>query len=57
MNWPDLMGLGQMRLSPAVFWSMTPREFRAALGVQAPDPISRDAFDALAALHPDTPHD
>lgn len=59
MNWPDLMalGLGRMRLSPETFWSMTPSEFRAALGVQAADPIPREAFDALTALYPDTPHD
>jgi uncharacterized phage protein (TIGR02216 family) len=59
MNWPALMaiGLGQMRLSPAVFWSMTPREFTAALGPQAADPMTRETLDTLTAQHPDMPHE
>jgi uncharacterized phage protein (TIGR02216 family) len=30
------VGLGVLRLSPAAFWSMTPREFAAAAGWMAP---------------------
>ena len=57
MNWPYLMslGFGHLRLTPDVFWSMTPREFRAALTPYAADPMNRTAFDRLAAQHPDTP--
>lgn len=29
-------GLGLLRLSPDVFWSMTPREFAAAVGALVP---------------------
>lgn len=57
MNWPLLMalGLGHLRLSPEAFWSMTPRELRAALSPPATDPITREAFDTLLAQHPDSP--
>ena len=60
MRWDRLMalGLGVLRLSPLEFWSMTPRELRAALdaalgpapGMDAPD---RAALDALLARFPD----
>lgn len=56
MPWAILMtlGLGRLRLSPASFWAMTPREFRAALddGPQA-EPMGRAALAALMARHPD----
>lgn len=45
-------GLGVLRFSPEVFWSMTPREFAAALeGALGPSP-GQDALDrpALARL-------
>ncbi len=56
MNWPLLMsfGLGQLRLSPETFWSMTPVEFRAAVVPYTADPMTREALDRLAAQHPDT---
>lgn len=56
MNWPALMavGLGALRLPPAVFWSMTPRELDAALGPRRPPaPPARADFDALCAHWPD----
>ncbi len=57
MNWPHLMslGFGHLRLTPDVFWSMTLREFRAALMPYTADPMNRAAFDRLAAQHPDMP--
>ena len=59
-RWDRLMraGLGALRLSPAEFWSMTPRELDAALrgrlgpapGADAP---GRGELDALLARFPD----
>jgi uncharacterized phage protein (TIGR02216 family) len=51
-------GLGLLHLSPTVLWSMTPREFAAAvegaLGPQAAQgPIDRRALDDLIARYPD----
>lgn len=51
-------GLGLLRLAPSVLWSMTPREFAAAiegaLGPQSqPDFIDRPSLDALIARYPD----
>jgi uncharacterized phage protein (TIGR02216 family) len=51
-------GLGLLRLSPAVFWSMTPRELAAALrGLLGPahlDPaLSRASLSALMRRYPD----
>ncbi len=56
MNWPALMahGLGILRLPPAQFWSMTPREFTAASGaLSATPPMNHAALDSLRALYPD----
>ncbi len=55
MNWPALMslGLGHLRLTPDTFWSMTPREFQAALAPRTANPMTRAALDTLAAQHPD----
>lgn len=52
-------GLGLLHLTPAVLWSMTPREFAAAvegaLGPQATHgPIDRRTLDDLIARYPDT---
>jgi uncharacterized phage protein (TIGR02216 family) len=52
-------GFGLLRLSPVVLWSMTPREFAAAiegaLGPQVtPDVLDRRSLDALIARYPDT---
>ena len=51
-------GLGLLRLAPAVLWSMTPREFAAAvegaLGPQvAKGALDRRTLDDLIARHPD----
>jgi uncharacterized phage protein (TIGR02216 family) len=48
-------GLGHLRLSPRDFWSMTPRELAAALGLtaRAANAPSRAAFDALMRAFPD----
>lgn len=42
-------------LSPAAFWSMTPRELAAALGsARASDTPDRAVLDRLMRLHPDS---
>lgn len=52
------VGLGLLRLSPAHFWSMTPRELVAALDgatgrTRGPGPPSRRDLAVLAARFPD----
>lgn len=51
-------GLGLLRLRPADFWSMTPRELDAALaGLLGPphrgEPLSRTALAQLMTRYPD----
>ncbi|MEZ5818332.1 MAG: phage tail assembly chaperone [Hyphomicrobiaceae bacterium] len=50
-------GLGLLRLSPAVFWSMTPRELVAALhgrsGGRPAGPMRRAELAGLMARFPD----
>jgi uncharacterized phage protein (TIGR02216 family) len=51
-------GLGLLRLPPAVFWSMTPREleaaFRGLLGPATPDaPLPRATLAHLMSRYPD----
>ena len=51
-------GLGLLRLRPADFWSMTPRELDAALrGLAGPslagEPLTRSALAALMSRYPD----
>jgi uncharacterized phage protein (TIGR02216 family) len=51
-------GLGLLRLSPAHFWSMTPRELAAALEgacgrSAAPPPLHRRDLEDLIARYPD----
>lgn len=58
VDWRALavLGLGQLRLAPAAFWSMTPFELEcAATGAfGAPtEPMGRADLDRLMALHPD----
>jgi uncharacterized phage protein (TIGR02216 family) len=53
-------GLGLLRLRPADFWSMTPKELDAALrGLLGPahdrEPLSRAALAELMSRHPDRP--
>ena len=52
-------GLGLLRLTPAAFWSMTPKELEAALrGLLDPAhldaPLPRTALAQLMARHPDS---
>ena len=52
-------GLGILRLPPAAFWSMTPRELAAALRGQlgpgtAPTRLPREALLGLMRQFPDT---
>ncbi|MEL6435758.1 MAG: rcc01693 family protein [Pseudomonadota bacterium] len=59
--WDAVMhaGLVRLRLSPADFWSMTPRELAAALRPN-PDPNSwaepprRTTLEKLMTIYPDT---
>ena len=60
MDWPRLtaLGLGVLRLSPESFWSLSPREFAAALRgafglTETPDPMSRADLESLLSRHPD----
>jgi len=50
-------GLGTLRLPPAVFWTMTPRELEAALrgafGVAQARPMARADLIALMSAYPD----
>ena len=50
-------GLGVLRLAPADFWAMTPRELAAVIGhlapVRHPAPLRRDEFSALLNRYPD----
>ncbi|MEO1676625.1 MAG: rcc01693 family protein [Pseudomonadota bacterium] len=60
MDWAGLMrlGLSELRLSPAVFWSLTPLELAMIAGRepgQGPDrgPMTRQALMELAQSYPD----
>lgn len=51
-------GLGVLKLDPAAFWRLTPRELAAAAGgvtgrSGAPAPLTRAAFERLARRYPD----
>ncbi len=50
-------GLGLLRLPPAQFWSMTPRELAAAfeggLGLSSRAPLVRTDLSRLMQLYPD----
>lgn len=49
-------GLGVLRLPPAQFWAMTPRELAFAIeAVRGPthEPIDRASLDELMSLFPD----
>ena len=53
------VGFGLLRLPPATFWSMTPRELGAALGAVTgavrPAPPSRADLAQLMQSYPDQP--
>ncbi len=56
--WDEAMrfGFGVLRLSPAAFWAMTPRELaQAVIAVRGgvATPIGRDALDDLMRRFPD----
>ena len=52
--WAPMMeaGLGRLRISPDVFWRMTPRELAAALGTAHP-PMARGDLKDLMEAYPD----
>jgi len=57
LDWPGLMraGLHGLRLSPGVFWALTPAELQVMLGLtKAGAPMGRDRLDELRASFPDT---
>lgn len=58
--WREAMrvGFGVLRLSPAAFWAMTPRELAAAIDALSPGgrPLDRDGFAALMRRYPDDKH-
>lgn len=47
--------LGRLRLAPAAFWALTPREIVALLPAPTLGAPDRAALAALMAAHPDTP--
>lgn len=57
MPWDEAMaiGFGLLRLSPAAFWAMTPREFERAVSVFVPPGQTVPARPMLAALMQDFP--
>ncbi|MDK3072949.1 phage tail assembly chaperone [Sedimentitalea sp. JM2-8] len=55
-DWAALMraGLQGLRLTPDVFWNLTPAELRLMLGnATAESSLSRAGLDALLAAYPD----
>jgi uncharacterized phage protein (TIGR02216 family) len=51
-------GLHQLRLTPAVFWALTPAELQVMLGVQGGiAPMVRGQLDALLRDFPDITKD
>ncbi|MEM7722878.1 MAG: rcc01693 family protein [Pseudomonadota bacterium] len=56
MDWPALMraGLQDLKLTPDVFWRLTPAELLLMLGDDAgAAPMGRDRLDALSRMFPD----
>ncbi|MEM6738986.1 MAG: rcc01693 family protein [Pseudomonadota bacterium] len=58
IDWPGLMriGLGELRLNPSAFWSMTPAEFALASGRDlggGGGSMTKSALEALVRLYPD----
>jgi uncharacterized phage protein (TIGR02216 family) len=59
-DWPALMraGLHGLRLSPDVFWALTPAELQLMLGSAGGSaPLLSDGLAALMAAYPDTKKD
>ena len=42
-----------LHLAPDLFWTMTPREFAAALPQRRAAPLTRECLNALSAAFPD----
>lgn len=61
IDWPHLMrlGLGTLRLTPEVFWAMTPVEFLAALQgaglIPTGGAMDRNVLETLMTAFPDMP--
>lgn len=58
VDWPGLMRLGlvELRLTPDVFWALTPVELMLLAGGDGGSvKMTRVGFEALAARFPDTP--
>lgn len=56
IDWPGLMrvGLMDLRLTPEVFWRLTPIELKIMLGADRTSPaLTRARLDELAAAYPD----
>lgn len=56
IDWPGLMraGMGELRLTPAVFWALSPIELRIMLGADAlVPPLTKARLEELAAAYPD----
>ncbi len=60
MDWAGLMhvGLYGLRLSPDVFWALTPAELQAMLGTKpGQTPMDRGRLEQLARSFPDVRKD
>jgi uncharacterized phage protein (TIGR02216 family) len=56
IDWPGLMraGLHELRLTPDVFWRLTPIELKIMLGAENTAPaLTRARLEELAAAFPD----
>ncbi len=56
IDWPGLLrvGLLDLRLTPEVFWRLTPIELKIMLGADRTSPsLTRARLDELAAAYPD----
>jgi uncharacterized phage protein (TIGR02216 family) len=54
-DWAALMrlGLGQLRLTPAQFWQLTPVELALMAGLDGQQSMSRSGLAELMAKYPD----
>ncbi|WP_338551022.1 rcc01693 family protein [Roseovarius phycicola] len=55
-DWAGLMqaGIGMLRLSPAIFWALTPAEFELMLGKPTGfKPLKRARLEELLSAYPD----
>lgn len=57
LDWGALLraGVRGLKLTPDVFWALTPAELQMMLGAEGGDaPMLKDGLDALMAAYPDT---